>query len=601
MQVTCQECHNVATIQTHLVAASESTFCPTCGKPLSHVDTDFSSETVSCPDAADSEDSHGALPESIGGYQIVRRAAHGAFGVVYFAIDVKLSSEVAIKLPKRTQNADVAAAMLREARMLAKLRHPNIVRVLTANQTEAGDFYIVMDWIDGETLHEKINSRSLTVRQCVEIIAKVSDAIHVAHKSGFIHRDIKPSNILLDRHGNPFVSDFGLALDDEVQRNRRDEFAGTLAYMSPEQVRCESQYLDGRTDVWALGVTLYEMIAHTRPFHGDRQQLADEIRNREPRPLRLYNDQLPSGLADVVLGCLTKEIGKRTATAAELRDSLNQILRGDSPSTTLPTKASKRFSRTAGVVAIVSILIAVGLVSAAWRWGTVKPASSAENLSGANSLISTMDRAPRPALRGDDGAIELSRWNKLLDRPLKRLRWSDQAFGSLLVEDFDLEQFSVIATDHAILEAAQIKRPNTRVSVNWQQPEWQGRLSIYYGWHKIDTGFECEMLTFDRLPDDNGQYIYILQRFIEKYKPDYFFNGATGLSSAVLSHPGVTRTELTLKFEHGFLSSVTWDGKTLNSLTEGEFIAAPLRCEGGMGIMLVNSSATISQFRVFCE
>jgi serine/threonine protein kinase len=546
-------------------------------------------------------DSHAALPESIGGYQIVRRTAHGAFGVVYFAIDEKLSSEVAIKLPRRTQNADVSAGMLREARMLAKLRHPNIVRVLTANQTESGDFYIVMDWIDGETLQEKIRSGSLTVRQCVEIIAKVSDAIHVAHKSGFIHRDIKPSNILLDRQGNPFVSDFGLALDDRIQRSRRDEFAGTLAYMSPEQVRCESQYLDGRTDVWALGVTLYEMIAQTRPFHGDREQLADEICNREPRPLRIYNDQLPSGLAEVVLGCLAKEIGKRTATAADLRDSLNQILRSDSQSTSLPPRPGNRFSRLPGVVAIVSLLIAVGLGATAWRWGNVKPDSLPEKISEANSLISTMDRAPRPAFRGDADALQLSRWNKLFDRPLKRLRWSDQAFGSLLVEDFDLEQISLIATDHAILEAAQIRRPNIRVSVNWLQPEWQGRLSIYYGWHKIDTGFECEMLTFDRIPDDNGQYMYVLQRFIEKYKPDYFFNGATGLSSAVLSHPGVTRTELTLKFEQGFLSSVTWGGKALESLTEGEFIAAPLRCEGGMGIMLVNSAATISQFRVFCE
>ena len=157
----------------------------------------------------------------------------------------------------------------------------------------------------------------------------MAEALHYAHTKGFVHRDIKPANILIDRQGQPHVADFGLALHETTQPGRSGEMAGTVPYMAPEQVRGEAHRLDGRTDVWALGVILYELLARRRPFGGsggDREQVFEEIVYREAKPPREIDAAVPRELERICSKCLSKRMADRYLSAADLAEDLRNWL-----------------------------------------------------------------------------------------------------------------------------------------------------------------------------------------------------------------------------------------------------------------------------------
>lgn len=232
---------------------------------------------------------------------------------------------VAVKVPRPrpAARADADDGLLEEARRAAGLRHPGIVAVHDVGRDD-GDCFIVSDLIDGENLADRIARSRPGPAESARLIAEVAEALHFAHERGFIHRDIKPANILIDRHGRPLVTDFGIAATTADLIRGRSVASGTLPYMAPEQVAGEVQLIDARTDLYALGVVLYELLTGRHPYQARTPTaLREQILFRSPAPLEA---DIPPALAEVCLRCLSKHPADRYGSAQELADELRAAL-----------------------------------------------------------------------------------------------------------------------------------------------------------------------------------------------------------------------------------------------------------------------------------
>ena len=299
-------------------------------------------------------------PRRIGRYQIERLLGKGGFGLVYLAYDEQLNRRVAVKVPhaKLISKPEDAEAYLVEARTVANLDHPGIVPVHDVGSTQDCPCYVVSKYIEGCDLSAKLRQHRLTYRDAVELVAAVAEALHCAHKQGLVHRDVKPSNILIGKDNKPYVVDFGLALREE-NIGKGPKYAGTPAYMSPEQARGEGHRVDGRSDVFSLGVVFYELLAGRRPFRGDTQvELLEQVTSYEARPLRQYDEKLPKELERICHKAMSKRASERYSSAHDMAEDLRHFLLehamvqsgaspGGIPSVASQTKASAMASAAA--------------------------------------------------------------------------------------------------------------------------------------------------------------------------------------------------------------------------------------------------------------
>lgn len=260
-------------------------------------------------------------------YEVKAELGFGGFGRVFRVYDRRLQREVAVKVALVA--AEGRDALLREARQAASLRHRNIITVHDVIELDDGSVAVSMEFIPGGSLRDALTRRGrFSALEAAKIVQQIATGLQVAHDKLLTHRDMKPENVLLDADSIAKVLDFGMALCAAQISDDTLSHGGTLPYMSPEQVRREIDHLDGRTDVWALGVILYELLTGERPFQGvDRAATREAIKNDRPIAPSKRVRGIPNSLERICLRCLDKDRDQRMPSAAELAEQLGRFQR----------------------------------------------------------------------------------------------------------------------------------------------------------------------------------------------------------------------------------------------------------------------------------
>jgi TolB-like protein/tRNA A-37 threonylcarbamoyl transferase component Bud32 len=318
------------------------------------------------------------IGKTISHYKIIEKLGEGGMGIVYRAHDTKLNRDVALKFlhPELTRDEEAKARFIHEAQAAAALNHPHICTIYEIDEYD-GQSFIAMEFIEGEGLQDKIRRGPLPIDELLSLTIQIGEGLQEAHQKGIVHRDIKPGNIMLTSQGQVKILDFGLArLGAHSKLTKTDTTLGTTAYMSPEQT--SGKEVDRRTDIWSLGVLLYEMITGVRPFTGEYEQaVVYSILHDQPEPVTARRSQVPMELERIVGKTLAKNASERYPHVEDLLVDLRALRTGtQSGGVFQPQKAAAKGGRKkvviAGALAVIIIALGIAIIPRLF-----KPASPA--------------------------------------------------------------------------------------------------------------------------------------------------------------------------------------------------------------------------------
>jgi serine/threonine protein kinase len=507
-------------------------------------------------------------PEKIGRYFVVRWLGGGGFADVYLAKDPETSKRVAVKVPRRDKfrTEQSAGRFLKEARTAADLEHPAIVQVSDYGRGEEGTCYVVMEYLEGRSLQDVLKTEKLSPRQAAEIVLQVAEGLRYAHQRGIYHRDIKPANILIDKEGQAKIVDFGLAVNEEDRWSYKDELSGTWPYMSPEQVRGEAHRIDGRTDLWSLGVVLYQLLARQRPFNGrTADQLRDEILHRPPKPVRMVDESVPKVLDEICRRCLAKSADDRLPTADELAAGLRAYLQ--------PARVGGRGRgkslRIVGVLAAAVLVIACAWTLTVGHWEPSSPW---------RRLFPDYQEIIWPGFRG---------------RPDVR----------------DGTELLVSSDDICLVGLESLADGRYKFSLRIRQTDWTGEVGVFLGYHKeIRDGRESAVFQLIRLrklrrsedqkPVWEWPDVYVIQRELVVIPPNQATVvqlrdlGSQEVAPETLQH----NPKLEVQVEDGAVVCVRWADRELDRLRDSAGKNGPIaEAAGPWGLFQFFGSSWFSQ------